>query len=347
MIPAMVREYVWVGVVLAVSTVVGILICPPVSQMTVGLLYLLALCLLTLRIGRWPLLVLGLGLAAIWEYIFFEPRWAWRLNSLQDIVLVSTYVVVALVMGQLAEQIRRQAKRERSREESERLHRSLLDSVSHELRTPLAVMNAAVDNLEETRAPGSELVASEMRTALRRLNRLVSNLLDQTRVESGALKPRMDWCDASDIVQAVAAQASDAVTGHPLTIEVPQDLPPVRADFGLTEHALANLLLNAARHTPGGTPINVSARLEPDGRKICFMVADRGPGIPESVRRRLFQKFTRGEGSKVGGLGLGLSIARGFISAQGGEIVLHDNPGGGTLFAVYLPHFTPQPDAPE
>jgi two-component system sensor histidine kinase KdpD len=186
---------------------------------------------------------------------------------------------------------------------------------------------------------------TEVRTAAQRLNRLVGNLLDQTRLESGALKPRLDWCDARDIVNAALEGVRDALTGHPLEVIIPDDLPPVRLDFALTEQAIANLLLNATLHTPAGTEVFLTAGLERGGQRVFFTVADRGPGFPAAMTERLFKKFARGDAARAGGLGLGLSIVRGFVTAQGGDIVVGENPGGGAVFTIYLPH-TPAPKVP-
>jgi len=263
--------------------------------------------------------------------------------------------VVALVGGQYTarmraqaeerEQLRAAGERERILAESEKLHRALLDSVSHELRTPLAVITAALENLGDPLPGADAALIAEMRTAASRLNRLVANLLDQTRLESGALRPRLDWCDALDLVNAAIEEAGDAFGEHPLEVEVAEDLPSVRADFTLLAHALANLLLNACRHTPPGTPVSVRAALAGD-KGACFLVSDRGPGLPEGVRDRVFRKFERGE-ARAGGLGLGLSIVRGFVAAQGGEVVAEENPGGGARFAIYLPHSGSQTAAAE
>jgi two-component system sensor histidine kinase KdpD len=124
-------------------------------------------------------------------------------------------------------------------------------------------------------------------------------------------------------------------------------MPPIRADFGLTEQILANLLLNASLHTPEGTAIFLAAGIESGGKRAYFTVADRGPGFPLAMSERLFKKFERGDAAKAGGLGLGLSIVRGFVAAQGGEVVLGPNPGGGAVFTVYLPHTAPHSDPPE
>jgi two-component system sensor histidine kinase KdpD len=115
-------------------------------------------------------------------------------------------------------------------------------------------------------------------------------------------------------------------------------MPIFRADFALMEQVISNLLLNAALHTPEGTQIFLAAGLEAAGSRVFFTVADRGPGLPPAMKDRLFSKFQRGDAAKAGGLGLGLSIIRGFVSAQGGEIVAGENPGGGAVFTVYLPH---------
>ncbi|HXC02928.1 MAG TPA: sensor histidine kinase KdpD [Opitutaceae bacterium] len=239
------------------------------------------------------------------------------------------------------ENLRAAGEREKLLAESEKLHRVLFDSVSHELRTPLAVISSIFENLKQADPALRDNLVNEGRTAVTRLNRLVKNLLDQTRLESGALKPSLKWCGAHDLVTAALQDIRDALAGHPLDIVVPDDMPPVRADFSLTEQALANLLLNAALHTPVGTSIFLTTGIERGGQRVYFTVADRGPGFPPAMRERLFKKFARGDAARAGGLGLGLSIVRGFIVAQGGEVVVGENPGGGAVITIYLPHSAP------
>jgi two-component system sensor histidine kinase KdpD len=245
------------------------------------------------------------------------------------------------------EHLRAAGEREQLLAESAKLHRTLLESVSHELRTPLSVITAALENLVTADPALHANLREEARTATHRLNRLVGNLLDQTRLESGALKPRLNWCDARDIINAALEGARETCRGRPLTISVPKDFSPVRADFALTEHALANVIFNAAQHTPAGTAVTISAGLAADGRRVFIMVADRGLGIPPAQREWLFLKFTRGEAARAGGLGLGLSLVRGFIAAQGGEVVIGDNPGGGATITLYLPHVAADNPPPE
>jgi two-component system, OmpR family, sensor histidine kinase KdpD len=485
------REYAIAVAVVAVITATSVLL-PESYYLSVGLIYLLAIILLCLRVGRGPVLMAGILSAFVWEYVFIPPHFSFAINSLQDGLLFGTYFVVSLVVGQLIAQIRAQAQDERRREqhatallhltralaeaqtlddaicaalrqanelfgaqtslaladetrktlrphfassyalegkerttsewvfrnqynagrfsntpqdsagfylplvrdhktigvlgvkvppdgtltpaqqnlleafarqlalsverehlraasereqllaESEKLHRALFDSVSHELRTPLAIINASADGLIGADPNLRGQLVNELRTAVRRLNRLVGNLLNQSRLESGTLKPRLDWCDAGDIVNAAVEGTRDALAGHPLSVAVPDDMPPVRADFALTEHVLANLLLNAAIHTPPATPVFLTAGIEPGGRRMFFTVADHGPGFSPAVRDRLFKKFIQDDDTRTAGLGLGLSIVRGFVMAQGGEVVAGENPGGGAMITVYLPHPPPK-----
>ena len=236
------------------------------------------------------------------------------------------------------EQLRSAGEREKLLTESDRLHRALLDGVSHELKTPLAVLGAAVENLlTEVDSPIGKMT-HEIRTATRRLNRLVGNLLDQTRLETGALRPNLDWCDVNDLLNAALDGISESLADHPLEMNVPNDMPLFRADAALMEQVIANLLLNAALHTPVGTPIFLACGIDGARNRVFFTVADRGPGLPPEMRDRLFQKFQRGDAARIGGLGLGLSIIGGFVAAQGGDVVAGENPGGGAVFTVYLPY---------
>ncbi len=244
-----------------------------------------------------------------------------------------------------SEQFRAAGEREKLLAESEKLHRALLDGVSHELKTPLAVLHSAAESLSRADDATRRQLTAEILTATRRLHRLVNNLLDQTRLESGALRPKLDWCDPHDLVNAARDGVSESLAGHPFETSVPVDMPLFRADFALMEHVIANLLLNAALHTTAGTPIFLAAGVERARGRVFFTVADRGPGLPAAMRDRLFKKFQRGDAARAGGLGLGLSIIRGFVVAQGGEIVAGENPGGGAVFTVYLP-YTPHASVP-
>lgn len=221
--------------------------------------------------------------------------------------------------------------------ESERLGRTLLNSVSHELRTPLAAITSAASGLRDAGGlnPAQQSLVAELDEATARLNRLVRNLLDLSRLEAGHVRPNPDWHDLRDVVQFALQTLGQSLAQHPLAVNVPSDLPPVKLDAALTEQILINLLSNAAIHTPAGTAIDVSARTEPD--KLVLEVADRGPGLPSGDLSRLFDRFQRGPDAAPGGTGLGLSLVKGFAEAQGGSVEAANRPGGGAVFTVRLP----------
>lgn len=213
---------------------------------------------------------------------------------------------------------------------SENLRRALLDNVSHELKTPLAVIQAALDG---TGREGPFL--GEMATAAGRLQRVVDGLLEMNRLESGALQPSLHWCDLHEIIATARDAVGTALESHPVSLHLPDDLPLVRLDPVLFAQCLANLLHNAAAHTPPGTPIEISARL--DGSTLHLTVRDHGPGLPPGSEGRVFEKFFRAENAPTGGTGLGLAIVRGFVRAMDGEVVARNAPGGGAEFAISVP----------
>jgi two-component system sensor histidine kinase KdpD len=223
--------------------------------------------------------------------------------------------------------------------ESERLSKTLLDSMSHEMRTPLAAIQSATGNLAALGASGwSDLqwaMLAEIREAAERLDRLVGNVLEATRLESGAVKPKVNECDVCDLVHLTVADTEKELARHRVTVELAPGLPLVPMDFVLTQQALSNLLSNAARHTPPGTPVAVTAAVE--NGALVLMVADGGPGIPGDVLPRIFDKFYRAPNAATGGTGLGLSLVKGFIEAQGGGVTAENGAKGGMVFTLRLP----------
>lgn len=490
------HEYILALLVLAGVSLLGVLVVGHVGLNAVGLGYLMAIVLLSLRVGRGPVMMAGVLSALVWDFLFIPPIFSLHIGQTADVAMFSAYFVVTLVTAELTARIRSNEQNERSRElratalyrltlalsdapgpneavgqalalcdqlfgvrtallladdatgalvrhpssgfepanlegnvaewtmrnrrpagrftdtlasstvfatpllrgetalgvlcvrvdengelslaqrdllegiaaqlamfverdrlraagergklvaESDRLHRALLDGVSHELKTPLAVLSGTVERLGSADEATRRELIGELGTATRRLIRLVNNLLDQTRLESGALRLRIDWCEADELVRAAVDSVGESLAGHPFSVSLQPDIPLFRADFALMEQVLANLLLNAALHTPPGTSIALAAAWERAEGRVSFKVSDRGPGVSSSLRERIFRKFQRGESARAGGLGLGLSIVHGFVLAQGGEVVVGDNPGGGAVFAVYLPCTEPGNLAP-
>jgi two-component system sensor histidine kinase KdpD len=223
--------------------------------------------------------------------------------------------------------------------ESERLSKTLLNSVSHEIRTPLAAIMSAASTLSERpdnlpRRFQQEMV-DEIQEASQRLNRLVGNLLNMTRLETGHVKPKMDWCEVDDLVQATAEDIESDLTRHRLALEIAPGLPLVRMDIVLMQQVLTNLLLNASVHTPPGTTVHLSATMEAD--ELVFKVADNGPGLPPEALAQIFEKFYRAPAAPAGGTGLGLAIVKGFVEAHGGQVIARNRPEGGLVFTIRLP----------
>jgi two-component system sensor histidine kinase KdpD len=243
------------------------------------------------------------------------------------------------VVPQIAVVLDRQRLRDEERKaelavESERLSKTLLSSVSHELKTPLAALQGVAESLESG-SEGRAAALAEFRPALDRLNRVVNNLLNMTRLEAGSVQPRLDWCDVTELCSAALDLTAKVLARHRVVRDIAPGLPLVKLDQALIEQALGNLLLNGAMHTPPGTEITLRARLK--DKRLELSVLDRGPGLPEGEVETLFAKFTRGSSAPTGGSGLGLAIVRGFARAHGGDATARQREGGGAEFTLILP----------
>ena len=229
--------------------------------------------------------------------------------------------------------------------ESERLSKTLLNSISHEIRTPIAAITSAASSLEESGAVRAgefeRNMVGEIQEAARRLNRLVGNLLSMTRLESGHVKAKLDWCDVADLVQVTLREIEKDLAHHKVAVAIASGLPLVRMDFVLMQQVLTNLLLNAAVHTPPGTVVQVNAASEAD--TLALAVADNGPGLPPEALPLIFDKFYRAPAAPAGGTGLGLAIVKGFVEAQGGQVRAENRPSGGAVFTIRLPITKPPP----
>jgi two-component system sensor histidine kinase KdpD len=244
---------------------------------------------------------------------------------------------IAVVIRQ--HQMQEMEEKSRILAESERLSKTLLNSISHEIRTPLAVIQSATSNIVEfgyaDLSNSQKVMVAEIQEASERLNRLIGKVLDMTRLESGHLKPKFEPCEVSELVSLAEGETRKELAQHKLTIDLAPDLPLVPMDFELMLHALTNLLSNAASHTPAGTEVELSVKVE-DGAML-FRLADRGPGIPPEYMRHLFEKFYKVPNARTGGTGLGLSLVKGFVEAHRGQVKVENLVGGGSAFTIRLP----------
>ncbi|MFH0989381.1 MAG: DUF4118 domain-containing protein [bacterium] len=223
--------------------------------------------------------------------------------------------------------------------ESERLYKTLFNCISHEIRTPLTALLGASESLQNDyvlrRPHVREELAAEIQIAVVRLNNIVQNLLAMTRLESGLLKPVLDWTDIHDVINASLKALDKELSNHIVTIDVSPSFPLMRLDFSLIEQVLVNLLRNASLYTPEKSTIIVKAYCE--GKKGILEVTDQGPGFSKDSLSRVFDKFYCVSNSKSGGFGLGLSIARGLVEAHHGTITVENISTGGARFLIQLP----------
>jgi two-component system sensor histidine kinase KdpD len=224
------------------------------------------------------------------------------------------------------------------------LRSALLSSVSHDLRTPLSSIKAAASSLLQEDVEWDEETKRSFALAIEReadrLNRLVGNLLDMSRIEGGALKAEKEWYPLEELINDVLGHMQTTLQGRDVRTAIPADLPPVELDYLQMDQVLTNLLENAVRYTPQESPIEISARAV--DRQMLVSIADRGPGIPPYDLERIFDKFYRVSGAKrrtssVMGTGLGLAVCRGLVEAHGGRIWAENRPGGGAIFSFTLP----------
>ncbi len=222
--------------------------------------------------------------------------------------------------------------------EAEQLRTSLLSSLSHDLRTPLAGIEGAASSLAEDQGRLDTSTRRELARTIveeaRRMTRLVANLLDMVRVESGALGVHREWHVLEEVVGVALVRAEERLAGRPITTDLPRSLPLVPIDDVLIEQVLINLLENAAKYTPAGTPVEIRAVARPGD--VLVTVADRGPGVPLEESEKIFEKFHRAARG-AGGVGLGLAICRGIIKAHGGRLWVDPREGGGAAFRFTLP----------
>ncbi len=218
---------------------------------------------------------------------------------------------------------------------------ALLHAISHDLRSPLTAITTAASGLRSESLPADDrrALVGAIEAESARLARLVDDLLDLSRIEAGAVNPRTDWCDLGDVVARARAQVAGRYDEHPVELDLPTEMPLVRADAAQLERVFTNLLQNAVEFSPDGSPVRISGG--PGAGKVTVRVTDRGRGIPRAKRTEIFEPFVRGHSGGQGS-GLGLAICRGLVEANGGEIRLEGASGEETTFAVSFP-LVPQP----
>jgi two-component system, OmpR family, sensor histidine kinase KdpD len=256
-------------------------------------------------------------------------------DSLRLLEALSAQVAVAIER----EDFSRQAQVARLQIEAEQMRNALLSSVSHDLRTPLTVIAGSASSLLEGEKSLDLVTKHELAQSIyeeaRRLDRLVSNLLEMSRLQAGEARLNKEWYVLEEVIGSALTQLDPQLHDHPVNVSLPTDLPLVQIDALLMERVVINLLENAMKYTPAGTPLEISGLVQ--DQEIFVAVADRGPGLPVGQEERIFEKFYQVAPGSARGAGLGLTICRSIIEAHGGQIRAANRPEGGAVFSFTIP----------
>ncbi len=336
------RQYaISIGAVVAV-TLIGLLLNHLVGYRIVAFMLLVCVSLLAMSMDIIPVVLAALLSAILWDFLFIPPVFTFTVGSIEDRWMLVMYFVIALINAALTYKIRQIEKEVRAKEEKRRaikFYGAIFNSLSHELRTPITTIIGATDSLlikynNLTDSIKRELL-SEISIASLRLNQQVENLLSMSRLESGIIKTKKDWCDIRELIYTTLKQLDAIASRHPVKVNAPDSLPLFKLDHGLMEQVLYNLINNAFQHTPEGTDIVITA--DTLDEKLLLTISDTGKGFPEQAIEKVFDKFYRVKESSTGGTGLGLSIVRGFVEAHLGTITLRNLPLSGAEFTILIP----------
>lgn len=313
-----------------------------ISYHGVALLLLATVSVLSIFFTIYPVLSAAAMSALIWDFFFIPPHFTLHITNSEDALLLLMYFVIALTSGVLTSKVRELEKQEFLKEERShtlKLYKTLFDSISHELRTPIATIVGASDNLLQKDLKIAEKdklkLVDEISIAAFRLNRLIDNLLNMQRVESGMLEIKPDWCEVNELINSPINRLKNELSTHKVEVNIQNDLPVIRIDFGLIEQSIFNLLHNEAIYTQPDSTIMIDAGY--DGTNLLVTIADNGKGFSEEELKHLFTKFYRITVNKTGGTGLGLSIVKGFVEAHGGTVKVENNIPTGAKFTICIP----------
>lgn len=306
----------------------------------IAFMLLVTVSVLAMFLDIVPVLLAAVLSALIWDLFFIPPKFTLTIGHDEDKLLLLMYFIIAMINGVLTHKIKQMQTGVREKEEKAReirFYNTLFNSLSHELRTPITTIIGATDNLTHDEQRLNEQtkreLLSEISTAALRLNQQVENLLNMSRLESGVFKIKKDWVDVNELVYKVVHQLEPYLQNFRISIDIPDDLPLFRLDFGIMEQVLYNLIYNAAIHTPPETTITIQAAYR---GKLIITVADNGRGFPEEDFESVFNRFYQPPGSKSTSTGLGLSIVKGFVEAHNGTIRIENLPVCGAMFTIEI-----------
>jgi two-component system, OmpR family, sensor histidine kinase KdpD len=335
------RQYVYCATLIIAVAGICFSLQEFIGYRVVAFILLLAVSLLAITFDILPVLVSAALSATVWDFFFIPPRYNFHVETTEDSILLIMYFVIALINGVLTYKIRQIEKTTRLKEEranSIKLYNTILSSLSHELRTPIATIIGATDNLQSNQnlSPENKVqLIAEISKASLRLNQQVENLLNISRLESGHIKPKNNWCDISELVYEVVKRVEENNNTRKISISVSTEMPLCFLDEGMLDQVLYNLLNNAVIHTEAPAMIEINASCHADLLEIT--IEDGGKGFTDKEMKEVFHKFSRKKEARTGGSGLGLSIVKGFTEALGGTVTLERGNMGGACFTILIP----------
>ncbi len=300
------------------------------------MLYLLAVVIVAIRWGQGPAIVTSILSVLSFDFFLVPPYLTLSVDRIQYVFTFIGLLIVGLVISTLASKTREQV----IQRQTEKLQTALLSSISHDLRTPLVSIKGALTSLLDKNFNLTDTTQKELlKTAYEesdRLNRLVGNLLDMTRMEAGALRISRKPCELRDVLGVSLDQLREEIGFRDIRVNIPSDFPELCVDFSFMMKVFLNLIDNALKYSPQNAPIDIKAVLIRD--KVNIEIKDQGIGVPNSDLTHIFEKFYRAEKpQQITGTGLGLSICKGIIEAHGGRIAAQNNPDKGATFIITLP----------
>jgi two-component system, OmpR family, sensor histidine kinase KdpD len=336
------RQFLFSLLLVITASLICYLFSGLIGYKVVALILLLTVSLLAISFDIFPVLSAALMSALIWNYFFIPPRFTFHVSNTEDVILFIMYFVIALINAVLTfkiRQIQKVARKKEERANTIKLYNTLLNSLSHELRTPIATIVGASDTLQDSYAQLSDddkaILLAQISMASFRLNQQVENLLNMSRLQSGFLQPKKDWCDINEIVYNVVKRIEEHKHTQSITVDINPELPLFKLDKMMLEQIIYNLLNNACLYTPWNSRIYVGARSY--SNVLELVIEDNGNGFPENEIDKVFNKFYRLKNTQAGGTGLGLSIVKGFTEALGGTVRLENVRPGGARFTIELP----------
>jgi two-component system sensor histidine kinase KdpD len=344
------RTWDWTGyaaaiVSVALATAIGwplVHSALQLSEANVLMLYLLCVLWVATHHSRGAAVLASVLGVAAFDFVFIPPYYTFAVAQREYLVTFAVMLATALVISSLTHRVRVHSELARQawqRVETEFLRNTLLSGVSHELRTPLAAISGAASTLLHDGRSINPAMQTDLLQSIcsesDRMDRLINNLLDMTRLEAGGMIVKKDWLHPQEVIASALQHQEAQLAGRSVKLTLPE-FPLVQMDGVLIEQVLTTMLDNVIQYTPAGSEIEVIGRCEPN--QIGIAVADRGPGLPPGTEARVFEKFFRIRPDESRrGIGLGLAVVRGIVEAHGGSVSAANRPDGGAVFRFTLP----------